>query len=257
MSNRFSRLLSLWRSRSQGLDELAALETLDGTVAWCRRAPLLGFNTSALRFRVIHALASRFAATEFIETGTYHGATAICARNALRVPVRSCEASLKNCLAAKLITCGLSNIQISHAQSTDWLPQQVERQMQLKRARPFFYLDAHPAGDAEHWPVREELALILKLDSFLLAIDDFSVPELQNHGRDQWAGPLTPRTVREGLVAAGIREIYIPSYPAEFETGHARTGFAIAFRSPELTKALQTEQFPLNLLKAYSLTGAS
>ncbi len=256
MIKRCSRFIDLWHSRRQNLDELAGLETLDATLEWAARGRLLGFNTSALRFRVLYALAKWYGPTEFIETGTYHAATAMCARNALRVPVRSCEASLKNSLVAKLVTSGLSDVHITHSESEHWLPAEAERQRHLKQARPFFYLDAHPEGDAEKWPIRAELAQILTLDSFLLAIDDFSIPDNKTGDRSQWVGPLNPAMIQSGLLAGGIREIYIPSYPPEFETGFARAGFAVAFRSPKLSSALQLGKFPFSLLKAYPLNGA-
>ena len=256
MIKRYSRLANLWRSRRQNLDELAGLETLDETLEWTEYGRLLGFNTSALRFRIVYSLAKVFQATEFIETGTYHAATAMCVHNALRIPVRSCEASLSNCIVAKLVTCGLSDIRITYAQSERWLPVEVERQRHLKQPRPFFYLDAHPEGDVENWPLGAELDSILELDSFLLTIDDFSIPEELAAGRGHWAGPLSPKMIRDVLLAGDIREIYLPSYPPECETGYGRTGFAIAFRSIELSSALRLGLFPFSLLKTYSLNGA-
>ena len=255
MIQQFSRFRSLWHSRGQGLDELAGLETLDQTLAWAAHGRLLGFNASALRFRVIYSLARLIRATEFIETGTYHAATAICASNSLRIPVRSCEASLNNCLAAKFVTYGRADIQITHALSERWLPAEVERQRRRKGSRPFFYLDAHPGDDAENWPVRAELGLILKLDSFLVVIDDFSLPEKPTATGCQWAGQLNPTMIQSDLMAGGIREIYYPSYSPEFETGHGRTGFAVLYRSPELPGNLPLEQFPFNLLKVFPLGG--
>lgn len=257
MIKRYSRFRTLWRSRRQNLDELAGLETPDQTLAWARHGRLLGFNTSALRFRVIYSLARVFGATEFIETGTYHAATSLCANNSLRIPVRSCETFLKNYLVAKLVTCGLSDIHISHAESQEWLPAEVERQKRLRNARPFFYLDAHPEGDVENWPIRAELASILSLDSFLVAIDDFSLPQEPDRGRPGWAGPLNPSMIQGGLLAGGIGEIYFPSYPPEFENGYGRTGFAILFRSPELSSALRRGHFPFDLLAAHRLNGAT
>lgn len=257
MIKHYSRLVSLWDSRRQNLDELASLETLDKTLEWSARDRILGFNTSALRFRILYSLAQLFGATEFIETGTYHAATAMCARNSLRIPVRSCEASLKNCLVAKFVTWGLPEVHITHATSERWLTGEVERQRNRKDARPCFYLDAHPEGDAENWPVRTELASILTLDSFLVVIDDFIVPVAQHSSQGQWAGALNTTMIQSDLLGGGIRQLYFPSYPLDFETGYGRTGFAIAFRSPELGSALQLGRFPFDLLKAYSLNGAT
>ena len=256
MIKRYSRLINLCHSRRQNLDELAGLETLDKTLEWSARDRILGFNTSVLRFRILYSFAKSFRATEFIETGTYHAATAMCARNSLRIPVRSCDTSLKNYLVARLVSWGLSDVYLTHAPTERWLPGEVERQRHLKDARPFFYLDAHPEGDAENWPIGPELASILKLDSFLVAIDDFIVPTEQPSSRGQWAGSLNPTMIQTGLLAGGIRQLYFPSYPPDFETGYGRTGFAIAFRSTELSNALQLDSFPFNLLKPYSLKGA-
>jgi hypothetical protein len=256
MSNRFSRLISLWRSRHQSLDQLASLETLDETLNWARHGLLLGFNRSALRFRLLYSLAKSFHATEFIETGTYHAATAICAHNAFRIPVRTCEASFEKSLLAKFVTLGLSDIYLFRARTERWLPGEVERQRHLTNGRPFFYLDAHPAGDVESWPLRDELRPILKLDSFLVVIDDFSIPEQPVAEHGGWAGQLVPAAIEDVLTANGVDEIYFPAYPPELESGYGRTGFTVLFRSAELGAAIQRGQFPLNLLKAHSLNGS-
>jgi len=256
MIERYSRLMNLWRSRRQNLDDLASLESLDETLTWTARHCLLGFNTSAIRLRILYSLAQLFRATEFVETGTYHGATAICAHNSLRIPVRSCEALLFNFLVAKLVTCGLSGIQITKARSELWLSGEVERLRQSKSARPFFYLDAHPEADPASWPVPEELSQIFQLETFLVAIDDFAVQGKVPGGRPDGPAKLEPNMIRPALLATGIGEIFLPSYSVEMESGYARTGFAVIFRSRELDGALRSGQFPFNLLEPCRMNGA-
>jgi hypothetical protein len=252
MIQRFSRFARLWGTRRQSLDDLAAVDTLEGALEWSARHTLLGFDTSALRLRILYSLAAIFRPSEFIETGTYHGATAICARNALHIPVRSCEVSLSNSLVAKLVTLGLSDIRLSHRPTEEWLPIEVERQRTLRAARPFFYLDAHSAG-VETWPLGAEVERIVTLESFLAAIDDFSVPENDGANHSGWIGPLSPGMIRNCLTASGIHEIYVPAYPASREKGFGRAGFAVFFRSPELASALQRKEFPYDLLERYPL----
>jgi hypothetical protein len=254
---RYRRFAQLWRSRRQNLGDLMDLQTVEQIVAWSARSRVLGFNSSAIRSRILYSLASVFGATEFIETGTYHGATAICARKSLRLPVRSCEASLIDCWLAKLITCGLPGMCIIHNRSERWLPIQIKRLKDTDVARPVFYLDAHAGIDPTTCPIVEELSTIFQLDHFLILIDDFIVPNREFVGRTYGNVSLGPDLIRPILLSAGIKRVYLPAYSPHLESGHARAGFAILFRSAKLENVLEGRRFPFNLLQSYLLDGRS
>jgi len=117
MVERYRRFVRLWQSRDQELKELCGLKSLDDTVAWSRRGRILGFNGSAVRLRILYSLLHAFRATHFIETGTYHGATAICAHRCFQVPVWSCEASFLDFWVARFLTFGLREARIVRAHS--------------------------------------------------------------------------------------------------------------------------------------------
>ena len=253
MIERFRRFKKLWRSRGQDLTALAGLNSIEQIVSWNAANRLLGFDTSAIRFRILYSLTKEFAATEFIETGTYHGATATCACTSFGIPVKSCEASLSNYWVARLIACGMSDVHIVHDLSECWLPDQVERLRQTENPLPFFYLDAHAGVDPTSCPILGELAAIFRLNQFLIVIDDFIVPDREFIGRTYGDIRLDMDLIRSILLGAGINKVYLPSYSPHLEWGHARAGFAIFFRSPVLEKLFEDQQFPFNLLQAFAL----
>ncbi len=235
------------------MSELTSAQSVEAALAWAAGNHLAGFNTSAIRFRIIDALVQSFGISEFIETGTYHGATAICAHNCFGIPVYSCEASLSNYLVAKCVTCGLPGVRISHAHSEQWLPDQVERIRQNQLTRPLFYLDAHAGIDPTSCPILDELSLIFRLPNFLIIIDDFSVPNTGFIGRSYGATQLAPELIRPLLLSAGIQKMFIPSYSADWESGHARAGFTVLFRPATLESIFEKAQFPVNLLEPLEL----
>jgi hypothetical protein len=237
------------------LGELTCAQSIDAALAGAARDHLAGFNTSAIRLRILYALVQLFGATEFIETGTYHGATAICARNCFRIPVKSCEASLANYWVAKCVTYGLLDVHVVRARSEQWLPDQIERMRQNDLARPLFYLDAHAGTEPTSCPILDELPVIFRLRSFLVVIDDFAIPGRGFVGRSYGTIRLGPDLIRPILLSAGIKKIFVPSYSPELESGHARAGFTVLFRPAAFENILGSGQFPLNLLEPCQLDG--
>ncbi len=251
----YQRFFQLWQSRRQNLEELFRLNTLDELAVWSQSHGVLGFNTSAIRLRIVHSLVKALQATHFIETGSYHGATAICAHNCFHVPVWSCEASALNSWIGRTVALGLPQVRIAHGRSESWLPKVVQNLKQRGGARPAFYLDAHAGNDPTSCPLLDELSLILPLDTFLVIIDDFSVPGKAFVGRSYGAVALGPDLIRPALVSVGIRRIFLPSYSPQLERGHARAGFAVFFRSDALERAIHRGGFPLELLRPCLLPG--
>ena len=250
---RFRRFAQLWRSRGDNLSELTSAQSMEAALVGAARNHLAGFNTSAIRLRILYALVRIFGITEFIETGTYHGATAICAHNCFQIPVRSCEASLSNYWVARGVTCGLAGLHVDRARSEQWLPGQVERARKDELARPLFYLDAHAGIEPTSCPILDELSVIVRLRNFLVVIDDFSVPDTGFIGRSYGATQLGPDLIRPTLLSAGIRKIFVPSYSPDLESGHARAGFTVFFRPAALESIFDKAQFPLNLLEPLRL----
>jgi hypothetical protein len=202
---------------------------------------------------VIRALARAFRADLFVETGTYHGATAICAQRQLSIPVYSCELSLKKALVSKLLTLRAHGISVSWDCSVKFLRRLVPR---LRHRRPMFYLDAH-GGDERPGipPLREELLMISELDNFVAVIDDFRVPGQESFGYDTYAGTeLNLDFVRMSLLQGGIKRMYFPGYSADLEGGRRR-GYAVFWRSDDLDVIYTSPApaFPLNLLVPHEL----
>lgn len=254
--NRFStirkwiRSVKYLRSRQDYYDGLRSSRSLEEVQLWAVRHPLVGFNKDSIRAVIIESLAKAHRATVFVETGTYHGATALCACRYLCLPVYSCEISFKRFALSKLVTIGERNVRISWDSSTDFIRRLVGRR--LVEGRPLFYLDAHWE---QHLPLVDEIALITQMKQFAVIIDDFSVPSIEDFGHDNYNElPLGTDLIRDTLLSGGISKCYFPNYSPSIETG-LRRGYCVFWRSDELEEVFSERSscFPLNLLTAYDL----
>lgn len=214
---------------------------------------MLGFNTSAIRLKIVHSLAQASAATHFIETGTYHAATAICAHKCLCLKVWSCEASPINYAIAKMVSMGLHDVQVLRGDSRILLPKGVSELMRRDGVRPVFYLDAH--GESGHGgsALLEELSVILSLNTFVTVIDDFAVPEREFIFGEYRNLQLRLDSIRKLLLSANIRRVFFPNYSPTLETGYGRAGYAIVLRSTALEDRIQEGSFPFSLLRGHDL----
>ncbi|HXW89870.1 MAG TPA: hypothetical protein VEK33_04920 [Terriglobales bacterium] len=245
------RFLRLVESRRQGFDALVAATNLDQTLSWTRNNRLQGFNRSAVRLRIINEMAKVFGATHFVETGTYHAATSICAHRCLGLPVWSCELSRTKHWVAKAVTLGMGGIELARLDSRSFLDRVVRKLRHRTDMLAMFYLDAH--GDAT-CPLMEELALVLSLDSFVAIIDDFAVPASEFISRRYGGFELCVQSIRDTLSLSGVRRVFFPNYPASLETGQGRAGYTVFFRSASLEQEMGKAAFPLSLLSPFELS---
>jgi len=249
---RFPRLVE---SRRQGFDALVAATNLDQTLSWTRCNRLQGFNRSAVRLRIIYEMAKAFGATHFVETGTYHAATSICAHRCLGLPVWSCELSRTKHWVAKAVTLGMGGIELARLDSRSFLHGVVRKLRHRTDMLAMFYLDAHDDGGAESTtcPLMEELALVLSLDSFLAIIDDFAVPASEFISQRYGGVELCVQSISDTLSLSGVRRVFFPNYPASLETGQGRAGYTVFFRSASLEQEMGKAVFPLSLLSPFEL----
>ena len=84
--------------------------------------------------------------------------------------------SFKN--AKKLFKTNL-NISLFCANSSEFLKDFIDRNI-FKSSQTIFFLDAHWG---KYWPLRDEIKQILKLEKFVIVIDDFFVPGLSNSAK--------------------------------------------------------------------------
>ena len=242
-------LLEFWsNARRDYYIGLKSAKSLQDIKTWALSNTLIGFNRDVIRTAIIGALAEISGATVFVETGTYHGVTSLCAKNYLHLPVYSCEISLKNFIISRIMTIGVRNIKMFKGSSPKVLYHLVSSGLLLNES-PLFYLDAHWG---KYLPLMEEIKLITQLERFAVIVDDFQVPG-KSFGYDIYNGlPLGLELVRDTLLSKGIAKCYLPNYAPEIETGFRR-GYCIFWKSFELDKAYQEGIFPLNLLTLYEL----
>lgn len=249
-SVRLSRLVA---SRFRSYEGLRGSASLDELRDWGAHNHILGFNTSVIRCRIVFALAEAIGATHFIETGTYHAATAICARRCLRLPVWTSELALGNYVTARMMTIGLEGIAVHRSDSGRFLGGAVGQLAKRFESRPIVYLDAHGGVDETSCPLIEELQSVLRFPTFVAVLDDFEVPGAAFLGRTYGSVSLGVDLLRETLLSEGISRVLIPAYPPAWEQGNGRAGWVVAFRAPAVDEAVRKGEFPWGLLSSYEL----
>jgi hypothetical protein len=79
------------------------------------------------------------------------------------------------------VFCSNPNIFIVNDSSEKFLNKSIDEGLLSNTDRTLFYLDAHWG---EHWPLRDEITQILRLQRSIIVIDDFVVPFHPWHGFD-------------------------------------------------------------------------
>jgi len=247
--SRIHRLHSIAAARWRWFRELRESADVTSALAASGGGRFMGFNGNVVRARIVLGLAEALRATRFVETGTYHGATALSARRLLRVPVESCELSGRNYFISRVLTLGAPGIRLSREGSPEFLASVCRREAARgEQARPFFYLDAHEGVDPASLPLREELGEITAVASFAALIDDFVVPGQKAYRSGTYGGvPVDLALIAPMLGAAGIEACYFPAHAPEMDTGYP-SGYAVIWRSTALDQAWARGEFPLNLL---------
>ena len=163
-----------------------------------------------------------------METGSFRGSTTLfLAQNGNAASVYSCESDGRTFHFAKCRLGGVPKAFLFHADSPKFL-----RDLKIgRRARVFFYLDAHWGEDL---PLQRELALILEqFETFVIMIDDFEVPGDPGYGFDDY-GAGKRLSLRDFPLDRDRRvTCYLPSVPSSQETGLKRG--AIVAASQNLT----------------------
>jgi predicted O-methyltransferase YrrM len=120
---------------------------------------------------LILRLARAYGATVFVETGTFHGATAAWAAQYFQT-VHTVEVGAERCLVTAERLSHMTNIAFHMGNSRDVLPKIVDV---LGGQRAVYYLDGHWSGEgtdgeADQCPLLDELACLSSGD--IIIIDD-------------------------------------------------------------------------------------
>ena len=118
--------------------------------------------------------------------------------------------------------------------------------------RPLFYLDAHWYSTL---PLIEELRTILEsIESFVIVIDDFKVPDEVNFGFDHYGNTdVEWKLIERVLVDSGVPMVaYLPAYPSSVEVGDTRGWILISSID---NQQLISQAVPMDLLKVHAVLG--
>ena len=169
------------------------------------------FNGQHVRMHTVRRLLDVFSPDAVVETGTFLGDTTRFFAGNL-VPVYSVEASRLFFAASRLSLAANNDVYLSRGDSGALVSRLVDGD---RFRRPLAYLDAHWYGSL---PLRDEVAALLRCDSFVAVVDDCRVPGDQGYGFDDYGDA---RIDIELLAGMDLAAAY-PAGAAEDETGARR-----------------------------------
>ena len=183
-----------------------------------------------------------------IETGTYVGSSTPYLASLASNQMITIESQEKFLAQAKkhFIHLGLfaEKISIIHGDSSVEINKALSQIPQENKI--LFYLDAH-------WdsvlPLKEELELITNRGgSFIVAIDDFQIPDDSSFGYDHYEG----EAINLGLIPNTFKgELWLPNHSADFESG-ARKGTAYLFSELALSEIEVSKVFGIRHYRNWS-----
>ena len=183
-----------------------------------------------------------------IETGTYVGSSTPYLASLASNQMITIESQEKFLAQAKkhFIHLGLfaEKISIIHGDSSVEINKVLSQIPQENKI--LFYLDAH-------WdsvlPLKEELELITNRGgSFIVAIDDFQIPDDSSFGYDHYDG----EAINLGLIPNTFKgELWLPNHSADFESG-ARKGTAYLFSELALSEIEVSKVFGIRHYRNWS-----
>jgi hypothetical protein len=185
-----------------------------------------GMNHDFIRTCIILKLLETLAVDAFVETGTHLGRTCFLIAAQTDLAIFSSEVNQKYMRFARwLLKCYGSRVRLRNMDSVQFLNSLLAQQ---RFRRPLFYLDAHWYSKL---PLIEELSTILgSVESFVIVIDDFRVPDDVNFGFDRYGTTVLDwKLIEQALVDSGRHlATYLPAYPSSLEVGDRRGWILIA-----------------------------
>ena len=139
-----------------------------------------------------------------------------------------------------------ANIRLFCENSPEFLKRLVNDNV-FKNSNAMFFLDAHWGKD---WPLREELRQILRLDRFVVVIDDFFVPRRSNRARphrnfgfDFYGGKILDWGYINDLFSSVDVRVYYPLYP-----NRDGRGFVLFFKGYNTEELYFLKNMPLECI---------
>lgn len=209
--------------------------------------PLHGDKISIQTFKLI---IEQLKVDCIIETGTYKGfTTAFFAKSFPNIPIYTCEIDEFNYRKAKENLRVYSNVKVFNKSSPEFINFLIEKK--LMGERPFFYLDAHWL---DNWPLESELRIIFnKLNSTIVLIDDFKVPDKTEFKFDRYNGQdCSIERVIPNLKKSKDYNILFPNYGKEsFNKKEEKSLIGYAFIFQNLKNEFKNLLKKEHLLKFY------
>jgi hypothetical protein len=220
---------------------------------WADKTNLFfGMNHDFVRTCIILKLLEILSVDAFVETGTHLGRTCFLIAAQTDLDIFSSEISKDYMRIARwLLRWFGSRVRLTNMDSVRFLDNLLA---QRQFRRPLFYLDAHWYSKL---PLIEELRVILdSVESFIIVIDDFKVPNDNNFGFDQYGETVLEwKLIERVLIDSGRRTVaYFPSYPSSLEVGDCRGWILLASSDNE---SLIRDALPANLVDIHAIIGNS
>jgi hypothetical protein len=187
----------------------------------------LGFNSQAIRSRLLLDLLSGADCDAVIETGAFRAETTLLLAVHTDITVCTCEVEpVHYSLAGAMIEqFSPRPVDVANADSRAFLSALPNR---LRLRRPLFYIDSHWHGD---WPLLDELRIIGgRYQQAVVVIDDVRVPGDNGFGYDTYDSQRLEWAYISQVVGDNFTDwaVYYPSYPSTLETGYRRGMLVLA-----------------------------
>jgi hypothetical protein len=206
----------------------------------------VGFNGQAARKEIFNELIQTIDFQCIFETGTWIGNTTGYMSEQAKIPVFTTEISRRYHCLAKMRLSGFNNVTLENLDSREFI-RKLADDPGLRKARAFFYLDAHWY---ESLPLKEEIELITQhWDQFVIMVDDFEVADDKGYGYDNYGRDkaLTIEHIRPLLERHDLVP-FAPRKSSDEETGRKRGCVVITRRgdlSGKLEKASTLRMYPV------------
>lgn len=215
--------------RSQPLDEIMRLGSLEEAALYPRRNEVVCFNGQLLRTLWIFSTISKLSITHFLETGTFLAFTSLTVCRHFALPTSSVDIASGFVRRARVLSFAVLG-----PRATRYRLERGDSRTSLRgwlsdlpaSAVPLVYLDAH-SNALKTQPLIDEVAICLERGRCAVVIDDFRIPNDPGFGYDSANGfEIGLGTLGDALDDDRIN-LRLPSYAASSESGYRRGAAAL------------------------------
>ena len=187
----------------------------------------MGFHGNQIVRKMVEDMIKKLNVSSFIETGTHTGDTTIYMAWHFILPIFSCDISKEYYDLSTNRLAPFKHVKLSLESSEKFIERLINEN--VLGNFPMFFLDAHWH---DYWPLQDEVRNIMKLNNFIILVDDFSVPGQPQFESDAGGGG----TIGIHRAQADIRpcsiELFKQYLTSDCEIGYPNYNKTAAYGTP-------------------------